>query len=76
MWFRSVSEVRPTNQRKGNEMTKNIQTGTAPMTAAAQQFLESCGAVTEIREAGDHIEFDYDASVEVSYCPESLGIEW
>ena len=55
---------------------ENISTGTCPATASAQQFLESCDAVIAIRECGDRLEFDYDTSVEVSYVPESLGIEW
>lgn len=56
--------------------TRNIQTGSCPATASAQAFLESCDAVIEIRETGDRLEFDYDADIEVTFVPESLGIEW
>lgn len=55
---------------------ENIKTGSCPANAATQQFLSQCDAVTEIREVGDRFEFDYDATVEVSHVPESLGIEW
>lgn len=55
---------------------ETINTGSCPATAAAQQFLQSCDAVVAIREVEDRFEFDYDTTVEVSYVPESLEIEW
>lgn len=55
---------------------ENVATGSAPATAAVQQFLESCPAVLVIRERGERFEFDYDTTIEVSFVPESLHIEW
>lgn len=60
----------------------SIERGTAPMTAAAQQFLESCDAVksiyveSETPNGEQFFAFSYDTEVEVSYVPESLGIRW
>lgn len=54
-----------------------IMTGTAPNTAAVQHFLNSCPAVTGWEEVdANSIVFAYDADVEVSHVPESLGIDW
>lgn len=54
----------------------DLATGFAPATASAQSFLETCPAVKAIRETDEGLEFDYDSSVEVTFCPESLGIKW
>jgi hypothetical protein len=51
-------------------------TGHAPLTAGAQQFLEQCDAVLEIREVDGQLEFFFDPSIEVRLVPESLEIEW
>lgn len=57
---------------------ETISTGSCPANAATQLFLMQCPAVTAYREVdgGERFEFDYDVTVEVSYVPESLEIEW